>query len=253
MIRMPENDALESVADAITPLEMFKSMLGDIANPIAIINAVLRLSKRNDAKAAADFREAMDDLNLLNAQQVQDVTKRTDAHEQRLDEMDRLQERVLELVLRPEEWKGREHEKPPWGDVVTRAEQFTRDAWGAGSRGKRKILLNAFFSSFKPEFYVEGWSNHLWKIAEQIEYPECLWLADRIEKKDHPNILESSRDYFLVQRLKQLGLMATLNVGTTSNSPLPLAKTFVTEVGLRFKEFVQDDERWPVSPLPTSR
>jgi hypothetical protein len=248
-----EDDVIDTALDALTPLEMFKAVLGDIANPIGIIKAILWLGKRNDAKAAAYFREAMDEMTVLNAQQVQDVTKRADAHEQRLDEMDLLQERLLEMVLRPEEWKGREHEKPPWSDVVTRAEEFERDVWGAGSHQKRKILVNAFFNSFKPEFYAEGWSKHLWKIAEQIEYPECRWLAERIEKRDHPNILESSRDYFLVQRLKQLGLVATLNVGTTSQSPLPLAKTFVTEVGERFKDFAQDEKRLPVYPLPTSR
>lgn len=247
-----EGDVIDTTLDALTPLEMFKTVLGDITNPVGIIKAILWLGKRNDAKVAADFREAMDELNILNAQRVQDVSKRTDAHEQRLDEMDLLQERVLEMVLRPEEWKGREHEKPPWSDVVTRAEELERDVWGAGSHQKRKILLNAFFNSFKPEFYAEGWSNHLWRIAEQIEYPECRWLAERIEKKDYPGILESSQEYFFVQRLKQLGLVATLGMGKADKSPLQTVKPFVTEVGLRFKEFAQDDKRLPVYPLPTS-
>jgi hypothetical protein len=239
-----EGDVIETALEALTPSEMLKSVLGDITNPIGIIKAILWLGKRNGAKAAAYFREAMDEMTVLNAQQVQDVTKRADAHEQRLDEMDLLQERVLEMVLRPEEWKGREHEKPPWSDVVTRAKEFERDVWGAGSHGKRKILVNAFFNSFKPEFYAKGWSNHLWRIAEQIEYPECRVLAEQIRRdqaKEQPDPKEftSLREkHYLARRLEDLGLVKL--------AKLDHARTLVaiTEVGRRFKQFVWDEEMW---------
>lgn len=216
--------------------DVAEKALDILTDPTKILKAVLWLGDRNNAKARAEFLETMEDQNVTNAQ-------RLDANDQRLDEMDRLIERVVGMVVRPEQWKGRERDMPTRGDVIARAEQFTRGAEGAGSHGKRRILWNAFHSSFKPEFYREGWSNHLWNIAEQVEYPECRWLAEHSEnkeKKSAPVIESGAEAHFLVERLASLGLVRNVVI----NEQLQRIQSYATDVGRRFKQFVWDEEMW---------
>lgn len=221
-----ETDALEALTH--DPTKVLKG----------VVSLLRWLSTRNDAKALAEFREAMDDQVVLNAQGIEKLAA---TNEQRLEQMERMVDRLVGMVVRPEDWKDQpEHEKPTEADVVTRAAQFARATLKAGSHGKRRILWNAFFSSFKPDFYREGWSNHLWNIAEQIEYPECRWLAEHVGEQSLPAIDSTGADYFLVRRLESHGLARTFSHSRTQSNATPS----VTEVGHRFKLFVWDDDMW---------
>lgn len=196
----------------------------------AVLSVIRKLGNRNNELADAANREALDDITLDTARGLEDLERVVNA--------------LMDYAVHRDEWKGiPEHEKPMQGDVVTRAEQYALATLKAGSHGKRKILWNAFFSSFKPEFYREGWSNHLWNIAEQIQYPECRWLAEHSENKEQksaPVIESGAEEHFLVERLASLGLVRNV----VNNEQLQRIQSYATDVGRRFKQFVWHENMW---------
>lgn len=204
----------------------------------AVLSLIKRYGDRNTVNAAEEFRGAMDDVSVDTARG--------------LEELERVVGALVEMVVRKEDWKDRpEHDKPTAGDVFTRAEDFARDAFKAGGHGKRKILWNAFHSSFKPEFYCEGWSKHLWRIAEQVEYPECRFLADMLRRHDPRHgtkpravVRQGEDDYFLARRLESVGLVYF------SRNTDPEGVT-ATDLGQRLIEFVWDEEMWRDDALET--
>lgn len=195
----------------------------------AVLSVVRKLGNRNNELADAANREALDDIALDTARGLEDLERVVNA--------------LMDYAVRRDEWQGiPEHEWPTEGDVITRAEQYALATLKAGSHGKRKILWNAFFSSFKPDFYRDGWSTHLWNIAEQVEYPECRWLAEHSEKDRTKGPVSSYGEeaHFFADRLASLGLV--YNVKLSKDERNPKIQSHATDVGRRFKKFVWDEE-----------
>ena len=93
-----------------------------------------------------------------------------------------MQDIVLELS---EKWKNfEERDRPTASDVEKGLAKLAEAYHRTNNNRKRKILWNAFWSSFKPEFYDEGVANILWEKVEALEYPDFVLLAEVLEKTD---------------------------------------------------------------------
>lgn len=97
-----------------------------------------------------------------------------------------LGEFTQDLLLRLErEWKGRRLEDlPKSGDVLKALVRYYEAYRGTEDNQKRRILFNAFFNSFRPDFYDQSLSRRLWEKVENLEYPDYLLLAKVLEKTD---------------------------------------------------------------------
>ena len=212
---------------------------------LKILKAVLSVAQTygdgaNTEPATATYREEMDNVVVDTAQ--------------KLEQLEQVMTALMKMVVRQEDWKNQStSERPTSGDVAARAEEFARASVRAGSHGKRKILWNAFFSSFKPEFYRGGWSGHMWRIAEQIEYPECYFLAKCLAESKPQLLTTSDEDYYLAERLKDLGLATLIDPGRDLEAPLPRVHVFVTDISRRFKQFVWDEDMGRDEPLSQNK
>lgn len=92
---------------------------------------------------------------------------------------------LQEMVLAQEEWKNhKESEKPRPEDVLHGYEQLKAASAATRSNKKRKVLFNAFWNSFKPEFYAEGVCEILWAKVEALEYPDFIFLKKVLDSTD---------------------------------------------------------------------
>jgi hypothetical protein len=140
-------------------------------------------------------------------------------------------------------WKDDDPFRPTDGDVAHALKRLGAAYAGAGSHGKRRILWNAFFSYFKPEFYREGMNKHLMRIAEEIEYPECRWLAQHLKQragKGSGVVEPESESAFLYRKLAALGLvhLGSIHGRTDQFNAIP------TEIAFKFQMFVWDQDMW---------
>lgn len=82
-------------------------------------------------------------------------------------------------------WEGkRDSERPTAEDVFHGYQQFKRAYENARNHRKRRILFNAFWNSFKPEFYEDGIREILWAKVEELEYPDFIFLKKVLESTD---------------------------------------------------------------------
>jgi hypothetical protein len=108
-------------------------------------------SNRNDKAATAEYREAMDEM----------------------------------VAALHKAWDGRQDsERPTADDVFHGYQQFKHAYEKARNHKKRRILFNAFWNSFKPEFYDDGVREILWEKLEELEYPDLVFLKRVLENTD---------------------------------------------------------------------
>lgn len=82
-------------------------------------------------------------------------------------------------------WEGRkDSERPTADDVFHGYQQFKHAYENTHNHKKRRILFNAFWNSFKPEFYEDGLREILWKKLESLEYPDLVFLKKVLETTD---------------------------------------------------------------------
>jgi hypothetical protein len=132
------------------------------ANPVDLVAAMVDAvgANSNDAKTNAEFQELVQDI-------------------------------VLELS---EKWKNfEERDRPTASDVEKGLAKLAEAYHQTNNNRKRKILWNAFWNSFKPEFYDEGIANILWEKVEALEYPDFIFLAKVLDNTDPK---EKSSMYF---------------------------------------------------------
>ena len=135
----------------MSKLEAIKALAS--ANPVDVVAAIVDAvgANSNDAKAKAEFADLVEDT-------------------------------VHELHKK---WKDFEDRQRPTASDVTKGLAKLADAYHrANTHKKRKLLWNAFWSTFKPEFYNEGVGNILWEKVEGLEYPDVLFLGKVLEKTD---------------------------------------------------------------------
>lgn len=150
-----------------------------------VLAALVEPGKGNTAAATAEFQDQVNEIALL-----------TDARRTVVDE---------------EHWRAEpEHMKPTIEDVAIGLAKFGNAYSQAGNPGKKKMLFNAFFSAYKPQFFKDGMGAHLWRIARDLEYPELRYLADRLrweaelrEGKNPmtPTVARGSKEEFFTKRL----------------------------------------------------
>ena len=152
------------------------------------------VSNANDKAASSEYRDAMDEM----------------------------------VAAMYRAWEGREdHERPTAEDVFQGYHRFKRAYETAGNHKKRKILFNAFWNRFKPEFYAEGLSNILWDKVEELEYPDFIYLKKLVDSQNPKtrmfiNEVIQSPEYEFMSRLEEQRL-AYVSPASTSfgNSVIP--------------------------------
>lgn len=104
-----------------------------------------------------------------------------------VDEGSHLEDLVQEVLKKLDKvWASyEERQRPTEGDVRKGLAKFTAAYHRANNHSKRKILWNAFWSTFKPEFYSGGTANILWDKVEELEYPDFAFL-DKVVKSCDP-------------------------------------------------------------------
>ena len=109
------------------------------------------MSNGNDKAAAAEYRDAMDEM----------------------------------VTALHKAWDGRDDsERPTAEDVLHGYQQFKHAYEQARNHKKRRILFNAFWNSFKPEFYEDGVREILWAKVEALEYPDFIFLKKVLDTTD---------------------------------------------------------------------
>ena len=136
-------------------VSLIKAILSSLitGNPQDVLMAAIpeSFSNRNDKATAAEYRDTLDEM----------------------------------LVTMYRHWEGRkDSERPTADDVFHGYQQFKHAYENTHNHKKRRILFNAFWNSFKPEFYEEGLREILWEKVEQLEYPDFIFLKKVIEKTD---------------------------------------------------------------------
>lgn len=99
-------------------------------------------------------------------------------------EFDRIKEEIL-LDLAAKASQYQDKRPPTESDVVQGLMKFSKCYREARNHKKRRVLFNAFYSSFQPGFYDEGLSEILWEKVEHLEYPD-LRLLDEVIKETKP-------------------------------------------------------------------
>lgn len=241
---------IDAIAATIGALDVIDP--GALKAVAACLKAVSEYGSRNDTAVAAEFREQMDEITVDLATSVDEARGEMTGL---LDHVARMVDLLESIVIREDKWKeAPEHMRPLPEDLVSRLLQWHRASSRAGSHQKRRMLWNAFFRSFDPGFFAEGMSNHLWRIAEQLEYPECEFLARvRIGKDGRPRLFpihihsgdsvkDGSLDDFCFQRLVELGVASTpvRNVGIMGSGTMQTYR-YITEIGEKLLEFVWDE------------
>ncbi|MBP6703224.1 MAG: hypothetical protein KA385_06930 [Vicinamibacteria bacterium] len=136
-------------------MRLIKSLLASYieGNPQDILFAAIPESSANsnDRAAAAEYRDAIDEM----------------------------------VVALQRQWEGRKDSERPTADDVFHGYKQFKDAYQhTHNNKKRRILFNAFWNSFRPEFYDEGISKILWEKIEALEYPDFIFLKTVLEKTD---------------------------------------------------------------------
>lgn len=123
------------------------------ANPIDLLVAAVEAMRTNpnDASAKASFEELM-------------------------------QEIVLETSKKWKDFEDRDRPTP--SDVAQGLAKLAEVYRRTNNNRKRKLLWNAFWNSFNPEFYDAGIANILWEKVEALEYPDFIFLKKVLEKTD---------------------------------------------------------------------
>jgi len=157
---------------------------------------------------------------------------------------------LQEMVLDHEAWKNyKESEKPAPEDVLLGFEKLKEAVATAGHPKKRKVLFNAFFNSFKPEFYNEGLSNILWAKVEKLEYPDFAHLKKIVDGQNPSTravvYLQDGPDYEYTKRLEEHRLV---QIG----EPLGNGSKVLFSIGIAGKlaEFALE-EFWKPEPSAT--
>lgn len=144
------------------------------------------------------------------------------------------QEQINDICLQlAQEWSEEKHrnKQPPLREDVEKGALRLADAYHeARNNKKRRMLYQAFYSYFRPEFYDEAISEMLWEKVQNLEYPDLV-LLDKVLKQTHPEkrsallqeggpggrgtwrasqlpIYEASEDAECAERLQREGLVS---------------------------------------------
>ncbi len=188
---------------------------------------------KNDRRVSAAFAAQLQAMTL--------------EHAGTIDELADVMNLIARIILDYERWAGRpEEERPTAEDVTSATEAFARAAYRAGGHGKRRVLWNAFFSRFDPRFYERGMSTTLWRLAEQLEYPDATCLRDllerRLQSREFHQLQSDKPSFSSGRKLVDLGLCVK-----TGNHPGVL-ELRPTGMGELLREFIWD--RGPEEDAP---
>lgn len=110
---------------------------------------IRKLASANDDAAAAEYREAIDDM----------------------------------VIKMHATWKDSEaEERPTVDDFFGAARDLADEYERARTNRKRELLNRAFWGRFNPTLYRQGLTQMLWDYVRQLEYPEALLLAELTSK-----------------------------------------------------------------------
>lgn len=184
-------------------------------------------------------------------------------------------EATQEVLFRlSREWAGRRVEELPKSSDVQKALARYREAYEqAENNEKRKILFNAFYNTFRPEFYDKSLSKVLWEKIETLEYPDFHFLAKVLENTNPEQrhvkrfgalpggfsfpyrghqmpIRETDEEYEWAQRLESVGLV---DCGQDYDVRATWGIVLVSPKGLasKMKDFaLKEIENWEPPPPP---
>lgn len=188
----------------------------------AAFKLLTHLATINDRRVTTEFRDAMDGITVDTAAKI-----------------DRVVNALERMVVRDERWKEEPpHTRPTREDVLARYVDYARAHQSSGHHGKRRVLWNAFFSSFDPTFYKDGMAQHLWQIAKELSYPEAALLARVVQHAAWMRLQGSPKipvERWLAERLVSAGL-------ASFDAPRSQTSVIATELGHALKQFVWDDD-----------
>ena len=171
-----------------------------------IFTGALAAFKLAKATATGDAVDAVDALLSLQSEFAKLLPDTQDVKSEK-----EFAKQLHEMVLVQEEpyWKDKEaSEKPSVDDVFHGYKQFQEAAAKAHSNRKRRVLFDAFWNSFKPEFYVDGIREILWAKVMQLEYADLLFLKKTLsDKSKSHSIGKNTPEIEFAERLEKLGLV----------------------------------------------
>lgn len=171
-----------------------------------VISSAVAIFKLAKAGATGSAVDAVDALLSLKSELEKLLPDSNDAKANRAFDV-----QIHEMVLAQQApyWKDqKESERPSVDDVIHGYKQFQEAAAKAHSNKKRRVLFNAFWNSFKPEFYIDGVREILWAKVEQLEYADLIFLKKVLsdKSKSHP-IGKNTPEIEFAERLEKLGLV----------------------------------------------
>lgn len=178
-----------------------------------------------EPRISRTFRDLLDEITVENASRVLPT--------------------LMNAVVDDSRWASEPpHTRPTVSDVLSRTTDYAKENVQAGGHGKRKILWNAFFSSFDPKFFKDGMATHLWRLAKELEYPELRFLRDYREWERNPKGRDTHapKDDFLIRELMRLGLLVEHRTGRSDHR--------TTSIVDRLMEFVWDESMWNADGTP---
>ena len=78
---------------------------------------------------------------------------------------------------------------------------------------KRRVLFNAFYNSFRPEFYDEGLAQILWEKVDDLQYPDLAYLKKILDSRQRPAatapvFMQDGPEYEFLKRLEERRLVS---------------------------------------------